>query len=396
MNKMNTVHADLCIVGGGIAGLWTLALAHARGIQAVLFEKNCLGSEQTICSQGIIHGGSKYTLQGKITGATQTISGMPKHWQQAIAGEGEVKLTQTKVLAEHQFMVPSSGIETKLLSFLGSKTMSSLTTGVKSQHLPQGMQQAGIHQQCFQLFEPIIAVDSLLKDFQQQFNDYIYQYDIKPENIHENTDGLLLQFDAESINIQCKKILLCSGKGFEHLQPLCPKQNMQKRPLHMMAVTGLQENLPSIFSHFVGRSSKPLLTITSHPNLENSTNTWYLGGNLAELGVEKNHDSQVVEAKRLLNKLTPKIDCSQLSFHSVFIDRAEPAQSNLARPDDAFLKSFNHLMVAWPTKLALAPRLAEKALAECDSTLSKENLQQLSQLPFNNVGTATYPWLHNK
>ncbi|MCK5880819.1 MAG: FAD-dependent oxidoreductase, partial [Sinobacterium sp.] len=387
------IQADLCIIGGGIAGLWTLALAHSRGIQAILFEKDCLGSKQTICSQGIIHGGSKYTLQGKITGATDTISGMPKHWLDALSGKGEVNLSNTTVLSNHQFMVPSSGIETKLLSFLGSKTMSSFTQKVKGQNLPSGMQTAGIKHPCFQLFEPVVAVDSLLENFQQQFSDYIYQYEVKAADISEHENSLSLNLQNNAGTIQCQKILLCSGEGFETLAPLCPKQKMQKRPLHMIAVTGSEKTLPPLYTHFVGRSSKPLLTVTSHPHAATHTNTWYLGGNLAELGVERSHDSQVEQAKQLMQKLTPAVDCSKLTFKSIFIDRAEPAQNNLIRPDDAYLASFKQLMVAWPTKLALAPRLAEKALFELNSTLSKENLKNLAQLPLSKPSIATYPWL---
>ncbi|BBU42097.1 hypothetical protein PPTS312_00120 [Pseudomonas putida] len=39
------------------------------------------------------------------------------------------------------------------------------------------------------------------------------------------------------------------------------------------------------------------------------------------------------------------------------IDRAEPAQSGLVRPDNAFLADQQRLLVGWPTKLALAPDL---------------------------------------
>ena len=49
-------HADLAIVGGGIAGLWTLHRALAAGYNAVLFEAADLGGIQSLASQGMIHG----------------------------------------------------------------------------------------------------------------------------------------------------------------------------------------------------------------------------------------------------------------------------------------------------------------------------------------------------
>jgi hypothetical protein len=48
------------------------------------------------------------------------------------------------------------------------------------------------------------------------------------------------------------------------------------------------------------------------------------------------------------------------------IDRAEPAQSGLVRPDNAFLADSQGLLVGWPTKLALAPDFSDRVLAALD------------------------------
>jgi len=56
---------DVAIFGGGVAGLWTLARLIKQGFNAHLFECNQLGAGQSIASQGIIHGGTKYALTGK-------------------------------------------------------------------------------------------------------------------------------------------------------------------------------------------------------------------------------------------------------------------------------------------------------------------------------------------
>ena len=54
------LQTDIAIIGGGVAGLWALNLLRQRGYSTVLFEQDALGSDQTIGSQGIIHGGIKY------------------------------------------------------------------------------------------------------------------------------------------------------------------------------------------------------------------------------------------------------------------------------------------------------------------------------------------------
>ena len=62
---------DIAILGGGIAGLWLLNLLVSRGYSVVLLEKEALGAGQTIASQGMIHGGVKYALQGLLTDAPE-------------------------------------------------------------------------------------------------------------------------------------------------------------------------------------------------------------------------------------------------------------------------------------------------------------------------------------
>ena len=85
---MEPLRYDMVIIGGGIAGLWTLAQSRSRGLNAILFEKGALGQGQTISSQGIIHGGSKYALAGSISRATSMISDMPDIWRNALNSNG--------------------------------------------------------------------------------------------------------------------------------------------------------------------------------------------------------------------------------------------------------------------------------------------------------------------
>ena len=53
------VQTDIAILGGGIAGLWLLNRLRGAGYSAVLLTAGELGAEQTIASQGMIHGGMK-------------------------------------------------------------------------------------------------------------------------------------------------------------------------------------------------------------------------------------------------------------------------------------------------------------------------------------------------
>ena len=72
---METIlETDICILGGGIAGLWLNARLRAEGYSTLLIERQALGGGQSSKSQGIIHGGTKYALQGKLTGAAEAIA----------------------------------------------------------------------------------------------------------------------------------------------------------------------------------------------------------------------------------------------------------------------------------------------------------------------------------
>ena len=53
---------------------------------------------------------------------------------------------------------------------------------------------------------------------------------------------------------------------------------------------------------------------------------------------------------------------SQTQWATLRVDRAEPLQSGLSRPDNAFLAEDGRLLVGWPTKLALAPDFADRVL----------------------------------
>ena len=68
--------ADVVIIGGGVAGLFTLDQLVRDGHQAVLLEVSRLGSGQTVSAQGIIHGGLKYALGGNLSNESEAISAM--------------------------------------------------------------------------------------------------------------------------------------------------------------------------------------------------------------------------------------------------------------------------------------------------------------------------------
>ena len=81
-----TLHTDIVIIGAGIAGLWLHHRLNDMGIHALLIENGQIGQGQTLSSQGIIHGGSKYALNGVLSKAAQVISTMPARAGKVLCG----------------------------------------------------------------------------------------------------------------------------------------------------------------------------------------------------------------------------------------------------------------------------------------------------------------------
>ncbi len=67
-------------------------------------------------------------------------------------------------------------------------------------------------------------------------------------------------------------------------------------------------------------------------------------------------------ARRELPRLFPAADFDGARWSAFRIDRAEGAEPRGRRPSGPQVESRGSLIVAWPTKLALAPALAERVV----------------------------------
>ena len=131
-----THHQDLIIFGGGVAGLWLLNRLRAQGYRAILLEKSALGQGQSIASQGMIHGGLKYALGGKFTGASEAIADMPAHWKRCLDGAGDVDLRGTRLLSDAYYMWPRSSLRSRLNAFFGSRAVRGKVSDVPESQWP--------------------------------------------------------------------------------------------------------------------------------------------------------------------------------------------------------------------------------------------------------------------
>ncbi|MGB3917614.1 MAG: FAD-dependent oxidoreductase [Thiothrix litoralis] len=358
------MQVDTLIVGGGIAGLWLLAELRSQGVNALLVSDE-LGKGQTIASQGIIHGGTKYALTGKLTGATLAIGDMPRLWRAALNGESAVDLSRVNILTESQLLWTSGGIGSRMTGFFASKAMKSRMDAVPRDAYPELFRHAEFHGGLYRLDEPVLDVPSLLATLREQLDDALLQVDVQRSGLQPVGGIYRYQAvlpDGSELAIDAGQIILTAGAGNEALLASFPERSrrefpgMQRRPLQMVLVRG---DLPMIYAHALGMSDKPRATITSHRDAEGQT-VWYIGGQPAEQGVGKPAAEVIAATQRELTDLLPWMDVSGMKWGTWAVDRAEGGQPDGGRPDQPVFYHHANVTVAWPTKLAFAPMLSAR------------------------------------
>jgi glycerol-3-phosphate dehydrogenase len=390
---MQQTRVDMAIFGGGIAGLWLLARLRNAGYSALLFETRALGGVQTIASQGIIHGGAKYALTGNLSDSAKAIGDMPRIWRDCLAGSGELDLSAVRLLSEHQYLWSTENIVSRVAGFFASKAMRSRMTPVPVSERPPIFQSSAFSGKLYQLEEPVLDTGSLVAALAEQYGEYCYRIEGESIELTEGEAGApsTLVLDGK-IELQARRLILAAGAGNERLLAQLGRSGpeMQRRPLHMVMVRG---GLPELYAHCLGGGTTPRITITSYPAPEPGERVWYIGGQLAESGVQRNEQEQIGAAQRELAELLPWVDLSALRWAGLRVDRAEPKSPGGRRPDSCYLQSERGVITVWPTKLAFAPRLAQELLSRigAEGVIPREP-GAVQLLDLERVPLARYPW----
>jgi len=353
------IDTDVLLFGGGIAGLWMLARLRTAGYSALLLEAHRLGGVQTPASQGIIHGGTKYALTGKLTGSARSIGAMPGVWRACLDGTGELDLSGVRLLSDHQYLWSTGTPTSELAGFFASHAMRSRVAAADADGRPAPLRHASFNGHAYRLDEPVLDTGSLLRRLGGQFGEYCLKID--PEQGLRFLEGrpptvALTDPDGGALRLRARRLVLVAGAGNERLLAALgrAKPAMQRRPLHMLMARG---DLPDLYAHCLGIGVNPRITVTTH-SLPDGDKVWYLGGQIAEQGVERATREQVAAGQRELAQVLPWLEFSGLRWACLRVDRAEPRQAGGRRPDKPFLDTRDGVSVAWPTKLAFAPALA--------------------------------------
>jgi len=356
----SVISTDVLIVGAGVAGLWLNARLRRQGFSTVLVESASLGGGQSVKSQGIIHGGAKYALHGALTGASEAIADMPRRWREALKGDGELDLSSVRMLSDAHYLWSPGTLAGNLTSFFASKAVRGRVDQVKGDELPPALQDKRFKGKVYRLAELVVDVPSLIARLAELAGDSLLAgQHIEP--LHEA--GALVGLKVDGREIRAQRIVLSAGGGTADLLKALglDQPAMQTRPLHMVLAKG--PGLKPLYAHCLGGGPKPRVTVTTHPAADGQW-VWYLGGDLAEGdAVAREPAAQIAVAQKELGQLLPWIDLSTAQWATLRVARAEPLQSGLTRPDNAFVAEQDRLLVGWPTKLALAPDFSDRVIA---------------------------------
>lgn len=369
MTEQQTVAVDVVIFGGGVAGLWLLNRLRQANYNAILVEAEALGTGQTRYAQGIIHGGTKYALTGKLTASSEAVSRMPAVWRDCLQGQGEVDLRQVKILSPHQYMWSTTSLTSRMAGFFASHMMRSRTKSLDKNERPRVFQAAAFKGHVYRLEEPVLDTASIIASLAQPHLEAILHAELKAITVQDAAASQLeLKVgDGTTWQVHARRVVLAAGQGNARLLAAMGRQTpaMQLRPLQMVMLRG---GLPEmLYAHCLGASVNPRITITSHYDAQQDI-VWYLGGQLAEDGVTRSAAEQIHVAQHELQDLMPWLDLAQTQWATLRIDRAEPKQPDGKRPDTSYFDDTQGVITTWPTKMALAPKLAADVLQQLTQT----------------------------
>lgn len=393
---MNT---DVVIFGGGVAGLWLLDDLVREGRNAIVIETGRLGQGQTLASQGIVHGGFKYTLQGVWSKSAASIAELPAFWRRCLRGEQSPDLRAVERRAERCHLWRTDSWSAKL-GMIGARFgLKVAPQTISRDERPDVL--ANCPGQVAVIDEPVLSPRSLIASLAAPHRSRMfrvaadggYAFDLA-EPGYIDAVHLIHPETGERLTVSPRKVVFTAGAGNAELRRLAglTTERMQRRPLHMAVFRG---PLPRLNGHCVD-GAHTRVTITSDI-ADNGETVWQLGGQIAEFGVELDSTELLRHARDEIIATLPGIDLSRVQGTTYRVDRAEGVTADGRRPDGVHLVTEGNTVIAWPTKLVLAPRLSVEIRQHLHATMTRrlpidapEPPPALPDWPRPDV--ADYPW----
>ena len=373
---------DMIVFGGGVAGLWVANTLKRAGYNVIVIEKDKLGAGQTLASQGMIHGGQKYLLQGVMTSHAAVASKMPARWQANFDGRGEIDLTSVRVLSETQIMWPAGSILSAVTVLGAAKLLKTRSRMLTKDVFPDALKnKKEFKGPVYMLPEKVVDMRSLIIALAKNLAGRV----LKGEINDMRPDGAVA---VSGQALRAQRVIFAAGTGNE-------------LALSMLRVTGAAHATPAVAAGHGAAAAlrvlcprhrrqrlKPRITVTSHPTGDGGY-VWYLGGGVAEKGANMDEAAALRFAKKELNEIFPEIDWNGKEWATWHGDRAEPLDARGELPSGPFVYTRGRVLMAWPTKLTFTPALSDR-IFECLEGVSPAATSAPPPLPTADI--ASYPW----
>ena len=385
---------DSVIFGGGAAGLWLLDRLSRDGHHVILLEANSLGAGQTVASQGIIHGGLKYSLSGLLTRSSVSIREMPEVWRNSLLGRSAPNLTRTRLRSNCCYLWQTDSFSSRI-GMLGARIgLQVKSESIDVEERPAAL--ANVFGTVARLPEQVVCPASFTADLADQYRDRILKVDVK-KGLQFNlgspgeVESLVLTSptDGQQLELKPRQVIFTAGAGNARLREMVGLSGdvMQCRPLHMVLARGA---LPELHGHCID-GAKTRVTITSDIDYDGRT-VYQIGGQIAEDGVSLEPLALAERARAELNDVLPNLDLSHAEWSTYKIDRAEGATGNGARPDSIQVLCAGNVTTGWPTKLVLAPILAQEIASRASSPYISTEFDPTPLMNWPRPEIATLPW----
>ena len=385
---------DALIFGGGAAGLWLLDRMSRDGHHVLLLESHSLGSGQTIASQGIIHGGLKYSLAGMLTKSAKNIREMPTVWRDSLLGKTTPNLTRTQLRSDCCYLWQTDTLASRA-GMIGARIgLKVKPETISSGERPESLD--GVYGTVARLPEQVISPHSFLQDLATQYEDRILQIDAQ-QGLEFQLDSpgevkairLISPTDGSTLELHPRQVIFTAGGGNARLrqQAGLSADVMQRRPLHMVLVRG---PLPELNGHCLD-GARTRVTITSERD-QLGRMVWQVGGQVAEDGVKMDARSLTEHVRRELSSVLPAVDLRQTEWSTYTVDRAEGATANGGRPESIQVLCAGNVTTGWPTKLVLAPVLAEEISSRATSPYLSAPFDTTPFAEWPRPAVAALPW----
>ena len=373
---------DIIVFGGGIAGLWLGNVLLREGYDVILIESDRLGGGQTLASQGMIHGGQKYVLEGVMTAPARAILAMPERWQASLEGRGEVDLAGVATLNDTQVMWPAGSMASRAVVWAAARLVNSRTRKLPESQYPEILRQNAPHGPVYSLPEKVLDVRSLVAALAGKLQGRLFRGRLD----RFSPDG---EVNVSGEELRAQFVVFTAGVGNEGaLAGLAAKSaRAQRRPLRQVMIRPLPS---ALFGHGIAHGQVPRVTVTSHRGPDGEL-VWYLGGAIAEYGAAMDELPALEHAKKELQQIFPALTWDGMEWATWHGDRAEPFDANRSLPAGPHIEQQARTIVGWPTKLTFAPALADlvrKRLVENAARRSPRS--EPPPLPVAEIGS--YPW----